>query len=335
MMTLRADADASAVGTPGATAATIEHRVGQQVDWRIGDVERLVYRYITDHHKPFIHPLRTARGTVLTALEPDDHPWHRGVWFAWKFLNGINFWEETDHDGKDMAAYGADTHYGRSAFAGIDEVTWQPDVTRLVTRYTYREAGGKDLLNEKRSLTVGFLPDGCCAIDWDMVFTAGEEPVRFDRTVICPETPWGGYAGLSFRAAQSWRDVHGLDSEGRRDGEIEHQRARWVQVSGRAEGDAPGSVAMFDHPENPRHPSHWRYIDDPGFTYINPSLVLAEPFDLAPGATLRLRYRLLALDTPLDGAALDERHAAFAAGRWGIDALDSRSRQTEKGNEGR
>lgn len=327
----RTDTDA----TTGTAVTRIDHRVGQEVVWTVGEVERLVYRYATDRHKPYIHPLRSVRGAMLTALEPADHPWHRGVWFAWKFLNGINFWEETGHAGKDMAAYGADTRYGHTEFAGIDEVTQQPDVTHIVTRYAYRAAGEKALLDEQRTLAVGFLPDGCCAIDWDSSFTAGEAPVRFDRTVISPETPWGGYAGLSFRAAQGWRDVHGLDSEGRRDEEIEHQRARWVQVSGRADDGEPGTVVMFDHPENPRYPSHWRYIDDPGFTYINPSLVLAEPFDLAPGATLRLRYRLLARDTPLDGAALDAWHAAFAAGRWGSDAPDSkhsRPGQTEKGD---
>jgi hypothetical protein len=26
-------------------------------------------------------------------IAPADHPWHRGVWFSWKYLSGVNYWE--------------------------------------------------------------------------------------------------------------------------------------------------------------------------------------------------------------------------------------------------
>ena len=44
--------------------------------------------------KPYFHPLATPGGTLLTDLRPTDHPWHRGLWFSWKFINGLNYWEE-------------------------------------------------------------------------------------------------------------------------------------------------------------------------------------------------------------------------------------------------
>jgi hypothetical protein len=44
--------------------------------------------------KPYVHPLATPAGRVLTRVEPDDHPWHRGLWFTIKYVNGENFWEE-------------------------------------------------------------------------------------------------------------------------------------------------------------------------------------------------------------------------------------------------
>jgi hypothetical protein len=36
--------------------------------------------------KPYIHPLATSNGKVLSELRPDDHPWHRALWFSWKFI---------------------------------------------------------------------------------------------------------------------------------------------------------------------------------------------------------------------------------------------------------
>ena len=49
--------------------------------------------------RPFVHPLRTPSGLVLTRDAPDDHPWHHGLWFTIKFVNGENFWEEYDEYG--------------------------------------------------------------------------------------------------------------------------------------------------------------------------------------------------------------------------------------------
>ncbi len=292
---------------------TVEHRVGREVAFGAAGVERLLYHYVTDHRKPFIHPLRSATGTVLTEMEPDDHPWHRGIWFSWKFLNGVNFWEEQEHAGED-----AGTGFGHTEFAGIDEVVWHPAGTRVTTRYAYRVPTGAVVLSEQRTLQVMVQADGVCALDWSATFTAGEQPIRFDRTVLAAETPWGGYAGLSFRASRMWGEVQGLDSEGRRDLAIKHQRARWVHMSGVDREGRRAGLAIFDHPENPRYPSYWYYADenDPilHFAYMNPALLLREPLDLASGAALQLRYRILVHDGPADGIALEEQHAAFAHG---------------------
>jgi hypothetical protein len=36
-------------------------------------------------------------GPVLTWLRPPDHPWHHGLWFSWKTVNGLNYWEEYEN----------------------------------------------------------------------------------------------------------------------------------------------------------------------------------------------------------------------------------------------
>src|SRR5436309_15952640 len=51
--------------------------------------------------KPYLHPLRTAAGVVVTrgypmtpgiAGERHDDPHHQGLWFAHGDVNGYNFW---------------------------------------------------------------------------------------------------------------------------------------------------------------------------------------------------------------------------------------------------
>src|ERR1700754_3685267 len=51
--------------------------------------------------KPYLHPLRTADGKIVTRgypMVPDvpgethDHPHHRGLWFGHGDVNGYDFW---------------------------------------------------------------------------------------------------------------------------------------------------------------------------------------------------------------------------------------------------
>ncbi len=51
------------------------------------------YNFNTSKGKPFFHPVATPDGVTITALSPQDHPWHLGLWHSWKFINGLNYWE--------------------------------------------------------------------------------------------------------------------------------------------------------------------------------------------------------------------------------------------------
>src|ERR1700676_2131699 len=50
--------------------------------------------------KPYLHPLRSATGKIVTRHfpmekvegEPTDHPHQRGLWFAHDSVNGFDFW---------------------------------------------------------------------------------------------------------------------------------------------------------------------------------------------------------------------------------------------------
>src|SRR5213592_2398081 len=50
--------------------------------------------------KPYLYPLRSASGKILTRHfpmetvegEPKDHPHQRGLWFAHERVNGFDFW---------------------------------------------------------------------------------------------------------------------------------------------------------------------------------------------------------------------------------------------------
>ena len=63
------------------TATTLALRNGEKTVWQL----------VFDPQQPktYFHPLATLEGEVLTAFEPPDHRWHRGLWWSWKFINGV------------------------------------------------------------------------------------------------------------------------------------------------------------------------------------------------------------------------------------------------------
>src|SRR3954454_12740441 len=42
--------------------------------------------------KPYLHPVRTLAGDVVTGYRPHDHRWHKGVQMTASHMSGENFW---------------------------------------------------------------------------------------------------------------------------------------------------------------------------------------------------------------------------------------------------
>src|SRR6478752_8472536 len=59
------------------------------------------FHYGSEANKPFLAPLRSASGKIVTrhfpqeivAGESHDHLHHRGLWFSYDDVNGVKFWE--------------------------------------------------------------------------------------------------------------------------------------------------------------------------------------------------------------------------------------------------
>ncbi len=240
--------------------------------------------------KPYFHPVCLTDGTELTWHRPPDHPWHYGLWFCWKYINGLNYWEENRQTGLSE---------GHTEIRYIDVKPHSDYSADIALELSYHPPGAPAVLTEDRRIAVS-APDGqgTYRIDWAGRFTAGDTDVLLDRTPILGEKDgqsWGGYAGLSVRLAKSITGWQAIDSEGRKDLRIHGQKARWMDFSGRfAEGRTAG-LAVFDHPDNLRHPSPGFVIMDPKppFGYFSPALLFHEPYTLPAGRSFSLRYRVL------------------------------------------
>jgi len=248
------------------------------------------FNYGKDARKPYFHPVALIDGTVLTCLSPRDHPWHRALWFSWKMLNGVNYWEEDPKTGLPD---------GRTEVLEAKVIPDKNYSATILLTLTYHTPGGPPLLTEKRKITVS-VPDrdGSYRIDWEGGFTAGRQDV-----LLQGGTAGGGYAGMSVRISQTTKDWRLIDSEGRVDlpgGPVAKnthgQKARWMDFSVVDTATSEiGGIAILQHPSTFRYPTHWHNVMDDKFPfgYFSPAPLWAEPFTLQAGKSLSVRYRIL------------------------------------------
>ncbi len=263
--------------------------------------------------KPYFHPVGLADGTELTWLRPADHRWHRALWFSWKFIDGVNYWEEDPETGlspgrTEMVEIKFWWH--NDWLADIEVMLRSVDIEMMLS---YHRPGQESVLTEKRLIAVS-APDenGRYHIDWHSNFTAGEKDVLLDRTPIPGEEGgkgWGGYAGLSVRMAKATRGWQFVDSEGRKDKQAHGKKARWVDFSGELPNGKEAGITIFDHPDNLRHPSPW-YVEK-GMPYFSPAVLFNKPYTIEAKKSLTLWYRILIHPGLADKKTLERECEAF------------------------
>lgn len=269
------------------------------------------YRLGSEWDKPFLYPLRTASGTVVSRgypIEPregeeSDHDWHRGIWYGHGDINGHDFWRELGRDRTGRIVPLSDPVLEPGDGSGSIEAELgfrSPDGDlqgTLVQRYSF-------------SATAGTI-----RIDAGLTFRANQgKDLRFG------DTEDGGFA---IRLADEFRQDRGatlLNAAGFTGTEsIWGREARWVDYSAAVNERAVG-VAILDHPSNLRHPSRWHAR---GY-----SLCSANPFGLSDftgnssadgshvvpsGDSLMLRYRVVIHEGDTTAGKIERWFREFAA----------------------
>lgn len=304
-------------------------RHGNTVEVSVGGKPFSTYYFGREAPKPYLHPLRTAQGAIITRGFPmiknvpgesHDHPHHRAMYFAHGDINGIDFWAEQPESRAQQTAGGqyyasnGELPQGRTVFRKLEKITGGSHSGTLRALFDLVGPDGKPLGEERQTYTFRGGEDSR-SIDCEFTIIANHGPLKMG------DTKEGTFA---IRVAQNLTEPQGLmlNSNGKTgEKEIWGHRADWVDYSGTVEGEKLG-IAIFDNPKNLRHPSTW-HARGYGLFAVNPfgeHDFYNDPkrdgsFAIEPGKSLTLRYRVLIHHGDARDARVAEAYQDYSSGK--------------------
>ena len=276
-------------------------------------------------NRPYLHPLRSASGKVVTRSFPagqlpgetTDHPHHAGLFYGHGDVNGYNYWAVQNVANPQPPD---SPNFGRIVLDKVASVKSGKESGSIDVVLTWLKPDGAPLLTETRRTTFYAHPD-LRVIDFDFDFAALDKVVFRDTkegsfamrmATVLEEPPAKPKPGEPVRTG-TLRNAQG----GEREANVWGKRSEWVDYSGRIEGE-PVGVVMMDHPGNPRHPTYW-HSRGYGLHSINPFGVSDFLNDktqngsltIERGQHVRFRYRVV-VHPGLSAAKLAELYKQFA-----------------------
>jgi hypothetical protein len=261
--------------------------------------------------KPYLHPIRTLGGGLVTDYRPNDHRWHKGLQLTASHLSGQNLWGGNTYvHGEGYVAL--PERIGSMAHTGFDQVSAGPDGVVIAERLTWHPYDGSLWAQEERRIEVrADTEGGSWTLTWSSAVTNRRaEPLRFGSPTTAGR-PEAGYTGLFWRGPRAFRGGHaftaGADSTER---DLMGEQAPWLAYSGEHDGRDGHATVVFEHaPGNDHagdkgtHPAHWFVRTDP-FAAVAPSFAFHEELVLDPGEVLARAYRVHVADGAWDAAAV-------------------------------
>jgi hypothetical protein len=273
----------------------------------------------TEYHfrggsRPYLYPLLGPDGLPMTRswpmkeapAEERDHPHHRSFWYAHGDINGHDFWSESDKAGKTV----------HEAFT---EIRSGPDTGVIRSKNQLVARDGTIVAIDERTLRF-YSRTEVRVFDFEITIHASHGDLTFGDTKE---------GTMAVRLAETMRlkpnkdnagkpTGHIINSEGQRDDATWGKRAKWVDYSGPIEGKTVG-MAIFDHPQNPRHPTWW-HVRDYGLFAANPfglhdfekQPIGAGNLKLNAGESLTFRYRFYLHAGDEKAARVADRYQEYA-----------------------
>ena len=277
---------------------------GDQVSLRIDGVEKLGWHFGKQYPRPFFYPFNGPAGVSLTRMGhpgAQNHDHHRSVWFAHHRVNGLDFW--SDNDGTHVRQ----KHWLRYRDGDNEAV--------MGVRLGWYDPQNVEVMEQDVVAALRPLEDD----EFELELQITIRPPTDMETVTLEKTNFGLLAVRVSKTLSAYFGGGQLRSSEGGVGEpaIFGKPARWMDYCGpvvvgqeETRHVVSEGITFFDHPRNPRYPTHWHVRED---GWMGASFTMNESFVVNRQDPLTLRYLLHAHNGEYDSAVAEAVHGRFAS----------------------
>ncbi len=275
--------------------------------------------------KPYLMPLRTASGAIVTRgfpvvndvsagdpKGPSFEPHQRPLYFGHGDIDGLDFWQEPVFD-KYYSDHGHQA-YGHMLLKSVEEAAANGGSATIRARFTLNSPNNRIIGEETQSFT--FRGEaGARIIDCEFVLHATNGPLDLG------DTKEGTFA-IRLAPQLSAPQGHMLNSAGAvGEKAIWGKPADWVSYLGTIAGK-PVQVAVFDSPQSFRHPTTWHarayglFAANPfGLREFTGDPAKDGSWTLPEGKSLSFRYRVFIHEGEWGPSEISDAYRQYAGGQ--------------------
>ena len=284
---------------------------------RYGGTELFRYVYRPDDPqlespRPYLHPVRTLGGDLVSGYRPPDHVWHKGISLALPNVGPDNFWGGVSYRRGD--GYVQLPNNGAMRHQAFAEAAVEDDVVRLAERLDWVTEPGTHLIAEQRRIAATAWPDEGA---WTLAFQTTLRNATGQPIALGSPTTEGrdnaGYGGLFWRGPSSFTGGTVITPDNSGGDELMGWRGRWAAFtgqhsSGQHDETARWSTLLF---RDALGEVQW-FVRSTPFAAVCPAPFFSAEYPLAAGSELTLRYDIVIAEGRL-GSAAGARLAGRAA----------------------
>ncbi|MDP9936197.1 putative dehydrogenase [Paenarthrobacter nicotinovorans] len=284
------------LGVPWTSSKTPELTINGAA---VANVQEGTHIRPTSSPRPYLHPVRTLGGTVVTDHVPEDHVWHLGAGVALQDVDGTNFWG------------------GRTYTREAGMYVWRKDHGRIVTdsaehgdgyrreQLSWLAPDHSPLLREQRQWRWAAVGRSAWQLRLDFTLeSATGRPVMLGSPGSNGR-PQGGYGGFFWRLP-AVADATIWTPEARGEDAVHGSVAPWLAWSGTFDAGTAGSAHVTDDPglghpatlvflASPQAPEPW-FVRHEGYPGVGLSLAWDSPVSTEPGRSVHRTVRVLIVD---------------------------------------
>ncbi len=247
----------------------------------------------------YLHPLYNLKGEVLTEEFPADHPYHRGIFWAWHqiYVNGKSVGDGWIMENIEQEVVNVNLSSDKKSAKLEVDVLWKSPVYE----------NGKPFISEHTTITVHPLQNEIRKIDFAIALKA-----------LLPDVEIGGsddpkgYGGLCTRVKLP-DDITFTSDKGIVEPKTEAVFAGpWMDISGTFnENSEINGIAILCHPETPNYPASWILRSKTSMQNI--VFPGRERIKVPTGEQLVLYYRLIIHNGNVSSINLDKLQQEYEA----------------------